>query len=149
MPTLAENKKAYFNYEIIETLEAGIELRGFEVKAIKAGRANLVGSFANIKGGQIELTNLNIPPYQPGNTPSDYNPTRSRRLLIKKKEIKILISKMKNARLTLVPIKLYTKGQLVKIELGLARGKRTYEKREAIKKRESKREITRTLKTDR
>ena len=147
MLVLSENKKAYFNYEIIEKFEAGIELKGFEVKAAKDGRAQLLGAFATVKDGQMELTNLNITPFQPKNTPPDYDPTRPRRLLMNKKEIIYLIGKMKGDRLTLVPLKLYTKGPRVKVELGLARGKRTYEKREAIKKRESKREIARTLKS--
>ena|SRR3989338_1459220 len=146
MPTLSENRKAYFNYEIIETFEAGIELLGLEVRAIKNGRANMAGSFATLKNGEGYLTNLDVPPYQLNNVPSDYNPTRPRRLLLKKEEIKYLAGKMKNDRLTLIPLKLYAKGPKIKVELGLARGKRTYEKREAIKKREVKREIRRTLK---
>lgn len=147
MATLAENRKAFFNYEILEKFEAGIELLGLEVKAIKSGRANMAGSFATFKNEEIYLTNLDVSSYQSGNTPPDYNSTRPRRLLLKKEEIKYLVGKMRNDRLTLVPLKLYTKGPKVKVELGLARGKRTYEKREAIKKREVKREIRRTLKT--
>src|SRR3989338_10539257 len=88
MPTLSENRKAYFNYEIIETFEAGIELLGHEVRAIKNGRANMAGSFATLKNGEGYLTNLDVPPYQLNNAPSDYNPTRPRRLLLKKEEIK-------------------------------------------------------------
>lgn len=146
VPTLSENKKAYFNYEILETFEAGIELKGYEVKSAKSGRAHIAGAFATIKDNQIWLTNADIPPYQPKNTPADYDPTRSRRLLLKRSEIKYLIGKMQAERLTLVPLKLYTKGGRIKIELALARGKRKYEKREVIKKRETQREIRRTLK---
>ncbi len=146
MNSLAENKKAYFNYEISETFEAGIELKGFEVKSVKAGQANLLGAFATIRGGEIWLTNADIPPFQSANTPADYNPTRPRRLLLNKKEILYLVTKMKSDRLTLLPLKMYSKKNLVKVELGLARGKRQYEKRETIKKRESQREIKRTLK---
>ncbi len=143
MPALSENKKAFFNYEIIETFEAGIELRGFEVKSVKAGQANLVGSFATIRGGEIWLTNADIPPFQSANTPEGYNQTRPRRLLLNKKEILYLISKMKSDRLTLLPLKMYSKKNLVKVELGLARGKRQHEKRETIKKREAGREMRR------
>ena len=146
MSVLAENKKAYFNYEILETFEAGIELKGYEVKAVKAGKVSLVGAFATIKDNQIWLTNANVQPYQPKNTPPDYEPTRPRRLLLKKSEIGYLIGKMQAERLTVVPLKLYNKGGRIKVELGLARGKRKYEKRETIKKRETQREIRRTLK---
>lgn len=143
---MAENKKAFFNYEIIEKFEAGIELRGFEVKSIRTGKANLTGSFATVRDGQIWLTNLDIPPYQPKNTPADYEPARSRRLLLKTSEVKYLVGKMKTERLTLIPLKLYNKAGLIKVELGLARGKRKFEKREKIKKRETAKEIRRTLK---
>ena len=143
MPALSENKKAFFNYEITETFEAGIELLGFEVKSVKAGRANMVGAFATIRGGEIWMTNLDIPPYQSANTPEGYNQTRPRRLLLNKKEILYLIGKMRSDRLTLLPLKMYTKKNLVKVELGLARGKKQYEKRETIKKREAGREMRR------
>ncbi len=147
MPVLAENRKARFNYDILETFEAGIELKGFEVKAIKSGRISLTGAFATIKDNQIWLTNADIPPYQPKNTPADYDPKRSRRLLLRQAEIKTLIGKLRTERLTLVPLKMYTKAGFIKVELGLGRGKKKYEKREAIKKREVKKEIGRTLKT--
>src|SRR3989344_8477277 len=143
MPSLSENKKAFFNYEITETFEAGIELLGLEVKSVKSGRANLVGAFATIRGGEIWITNLDIPPYQAKNTPEGYKQTRPRRLLLNKKEILYLITKMQSERLTLLPIKMYTKKNLVKVELGLARGKRQYEKRETIKTREVGREMRR------
>lgn len=146
MDTLSENRKAYFNYEILETFESGIELKGYEVKAVKSGRASLTGAFATVKDNQIWLTNADIAPYQPKNTPADYEPTRSRRLLLKKSEIQYLIGKMQSDRLTLIPLKLYNKGGRIKVELGLARGKRKYEKRETIKKREVQKEIRRTLK---
>jgi len=147
MKILAENQKARFNYEILETFEAGIVLKGFEVKAIKIGRVNIAGAFATVKDGQIWLTNADIPPYQPKNVPETYDSKKPRRLLLKRSEIKYLIGKMQSDRLTLVPIKLYTKGPRIKVELGLGRGKRTYEKRAAIKKRETKLEIQRTLKS--
>jgi SsrA-binding protein len=144
--TLSENRKAKFNYDILEIIEAGIELKGFEVKAIKSGRANIAGAFATVKDDQIWLTNADVPPYQPKNTPPDYDPRRPRRLLLKKSEIKYLIGKMRAERLTVMPLKLYNKAGRIKVELGLARGKRKYEKREVIKKREVQKEIRRTLK---
>ncbi len=146
MDTLSENRKAYFNYEILEKFEAGIELKGYEVKAMKSGKASLTGAFATIKDNQIWLTNADISPYQPKNTPADYEPTRSRRLLLKKSEIGYLIGKMTSERLTVVPLRLYNKGGLIKVEIALVRGKRKHEKRETIKKRETQREIRRTLK---
>ena len=144
---MSENSKAYFNYEILEKYEAGVELKGYEVKAVKAGRAHLAGAFATVKDNQIWLTNADIQPYQPKNTPAGYDHTRPRRLLLNRKEINYLIGKMKSDKLTIVPLKLYNKGGRIKIELGLARGKKQYEKREKIKKRETQREIRRTLKS--
>ena len=147
MTAIAENKKAYFNYEILETFEAGIELKGYEVKAIRSGRINMAGAFATLKGEEVWLTNADIPPYQPKNTPADYDSKRPRKLLLNKKEILYLIGKMHSDRLTLIPLKLYNKQSKIKVLLGLGRGKRQYEKREVIKKREASREIRRTLKT--
>lgn len=146
MPTLAENRKARFNYDILETIEAGIELKGFEVKAIKSGKVSLTGAFATIKDEQLWLTNSDISPYQPKNTPADYDSKRPRRLLLRQAEIKTLIGKLKTERLTLIPLTMYTKRGFIKVELGLGRGKRKYEKRETIKKRDVEKEIGRTLK---
>jgi SsrA-binding protein len=144
---LSENRKAYFLYDIIENFEAGIELKGYEVKAVKTGRANIAGSFATVHDNQIWLTGANIQPYQAKNTPPEYDPTHSRRLLLNRKEIAYLIGKMHSDRLTLVPLKLYNKAGRIKVELGLARGKRQFEKRETIKKRETNIEIRRSLKS--
>ena len=144
---LAENRKARFNYDIVETFEAGIELKGFEAKAIKTGKANLAGAFATIKDNQAWLNNADISPYQPKNTPADYDPQRARRLLLNRKEIDYLASKKESDRLTIVPLSLYNKGGQIKVLLGLARGKRKYEKRAKIKKRDTEREIGRTLKS--
>lgn len=146
MGTLAEHRKARFNYVILDTYEAGVELKGYEVKAIKAGKMNLTGAFGIVRGNEIWLLNVEVPPYQPGNTPKGYESSRPRRLLLKAAEIRELIGKMKERGLTLLPLRAYTKGNLVKIELGLGRGKRGPDKREAIKKREAKREIQRSLK---
>lgn len=143
MANLAENRKARFDYAILETCEAGIELKGFEVKAVKAGKMNLVGAFGIVRGGEIWLINADIPPYQPGNMPKEYESSQPRRLLLKAAEIRELIGKMKERGLTLLALRAYNKGNLVKIELGLGRGKRGPDKREAIKKRETAREIAR------
>ena len=146
MMIYAENKRAFFDYEILEKFEAGIELKGFEVKAVKSSRINLGGSFAVLKGEEVFLLNADIPPYQPKNTPDNYNQKRSRRLLLKNKEIKYLLGKIKSANLTLVPLRVYNKNGLIKLELGLAKPKKKSDKREVLKKRDAKREIERTLK---
>jgi SsrA-binding protein len=143
---LAENRRARFDYEILETFEAGLELKGHEVKAIKAGRASLAGAHVVIRGNEAYLLNTEIAPYQALNTPKDHDPRRNRKLLIKKSEIKYLIGKNQTERLTTVPIKLYNKGGLVKVMIALVRSKKKHDKRETIKKRDAKREIERTLK---
>ena len=121
---LAENKKVYFTYEILEKFEAGIVLIGQEVKSIKLGRMNLAGSYVVIKRNEVFLIGCRVPPYQPRNTPLDYNPERSRKLLLKKSEIKYLIGKSKQKGLTLVPLKVYTKDGKIKLEFGIVKGKR-------------------------
>ena len=146
MKILSENKKAYFDYEILEKFEAGIALIGQEVKSIKSGRINLAGSYVVLKNSEVFLIGCNIPPYQPKNAPPDYNPERSRKLLLKKSEIKYLIGKTKQKGLTLVPLRVYTKRGKIKLEFGIARGKKKIDKRELIKKREVEREIKRELK---
>lgn len=140
---ITTNKRAYFDYHILETLEAGIELKGFEVKAIKNGRINLAGSYATIKNNEIWLLSVDIPPYQPQNAPENYNSKRTRRLLLKKSEIKNLIGRIQERGLTLTPLKVYTKGEngKIKIEIGLAKSKKKADKRELIKKRDAEREI--------
>ena len=146
MKVLAVNKQARFDYEILKTIEAGIELKGFEVKAAKSGKINLSGSYARVKKNEVWLINADIQPYQPKNTPSDYDTQRTRRLLLTKKEIESLIGKTHEAGLTLVPLRAYIKGRLVKLELGLARHKKKADKREVIKKRDTDRDIRRALK---
>jgi len=146
MKTLANNKKANFDYKFLETIEAGIELRGFEVKAVKSGKMNLTGSYARVKGNEVWLINASIQPYQPANTPKNYDPERTRRLLLTKSEIKHLTGKEQESGLTLVPLRAYIKGRLVKLELGLGRHKKKSDKREVIKKRETDRDIRRALK---
>lgn len=145
MKALAENKKAYFNYQILEKLEAGISLIGQEVKSIKLGRISLAGSYVVLRGEEVFLIGANVPPYQPKNAPKDYNPERSRKLLLTKKEIKHLIGKTREKGLTLVPLKMYTVRGKIKLEFGIARGKRKADKREQIRKREVEREMKREL----
>jgi len=146
MKNLAENKKAYFNYQILEKFEAGISLIGQEVKSIKTRGLNLTGSYVVLKNEEVFWIGAKIFPYQPKNIPSDYNSERSRKLLLKKSEIKYLTGKTKQRGLTLIPLKIYTNNGKIKLEFGVAQGKKTFDKRESIKKREVEREIRRTLK---
>lgn len=141
-----QNKKAYFNYEIIDKYEGGIELLGTEVKSIRNGKVSLEGAFVIIRGGEIFLINANIQPYQASNVPLGYDPLRNRKLLLTKKEIKKLSESEKNKSLTIAPISLYNKGRKIKIEIALVAGKRKVDKRETIKKRETDREIRREYK---
>lgn len=145
MKVLAENRRYSYDYEILETFEAGLVLFGFEVKAIKTGRVSLQGSFVTTKGGEMYLTNALISSYQPANTPVDYDQTRPRKLLLRKPEINSLIGKLKVKGLTLIPIRLYTKKSKIKLEFGIGRGKRKIDKRESIKKRDIERELGRRL----
>ena len=144
MADLAINKRARFDYEILETFEAGIELLGFEVKAIRAGKLNLSGSYVIIRGNEAYLINADLPPYQPLNTPKDYDSKRARRLLLRKDEIKKLMGRVKESGLTILPLNAYNKGALIKIKIGLGKPKKKSDKRETIKKREAEREISRT-----
>jgi len=147
MKIFAENKKAYFNYEILEKFEAGMSLVGQEVKSIRMNRINLAGSYVVIdKNSEAYLVGANIPPYQPKNMPGDYDPQRSRKLLLRKKEIRYLIGKSRQSGLTLIPLRVYTNDGKIKLEFGLAKGKKQFDKREAIGKRELNREIQRALK---
>jgi len=143
---IVENKRAYFNYHILEKFKAGIVLTGQEVKSIKTGKISLRGSFVVLRGEEVFLIGAKIPPYQPKNAPKDYNPQRTRKLLLKKLEIKHLIGFVKQKGLTMVPLKVYTYKGKIKIEFGIGRGKRKVDKREQIKKREVEREIQRALK---
>ncbi len=146
MKEITKNKKAYFNYEILEKLIAGISLLGLEVKSIKSGRISLKATYVVLRNEEAFLIGANIPPYQPKNTPKDYNPERSRKLLLKKSEIKYLIGKTKQKGLTIVPLRVYNIRGKIKLEIGLAKGKKKFDKRRVIKKRESEREIRRILK---
>ncbi len=143
MKPITQNRRSSYDYEILETYEAGLVLFGFEVKAIKTGHVSLTGSFVTTKNGELFLTNALIPPYQPQNTPIDYDQSRPRKLLLNKSEINSLIGKLKVKGLTLVPIRLYTKRNRIKLEFGVAKGKKKSDKREAIKKRDAEREMQR------
>ncbi len=143
---LIQNRKAYFNYEILEKIEAGIELLGFEVKSLKKGQGSLEGSHITVRGKEVFVINMQIPPYQPANTPKDYDPSRNRRLLLTKKEIDYLAGTEGQKRLTIVPLSAYNEGRRIKLEIAIVRGKKKYDKREVIKKRDMEREIRRSLK---
>ncbi len=145
MSDLSVNRRASYDYEILQQYEAGIALLGLEVKSVKAGRMTLAGSFAVIRGGDAWLLNASIPPYQQKNTPPDYDPIRSRRLLLHRRELEELIGATAQKGLTIIPLKVYSKRGLVKIFLGLARHKKAADKRETIKKREAEREIARDV----
>jgi SsrA-binding protein len=146
MVNYVENRKVYFNYEILEKYEAGIELSGVEVKSVRAGRMSLEGAFVIVRGGECFLINANVPPYQTNNTPKEYDPLRNKKLLLTKKEIRELVDSGNNKSLTIVPISVYNKGRKIKISIALAKGKKKFDKRETIKKRETDREVRREVK---
>lgn len=135
----ASNPKAGFDYEILETIEAGIVLEGHEVKSIKNGRAQIKGTFIKIINNEPYLVGATISPYQPANTPADYDPQRSRKLLLSKKQISALVGTSQAHGLTMIPLNLHDKKGIVKVLIGIARGKKKYDKRESIKKKDIKR----------
>lgn len=146
MPTLAHNRKALYDYEILEKFEAGLALLGHEVKSVRNGRLSLQGAYVALRAGDAWLIGAHIPKYpQAGPLPS-YDPDRTRKLLLRRRELDRLYGKLQQKGLTLVPISAYTKGAMIKIELGLARGKAKYQKKEKLKKRDIDREIRRSLK---
>lgn len=147
MTVFTENRKAHFNYEILEKFQAGLVLLGNEVKSIKLGRIQIAGSYVVFRNGELFLVGSTVSPYQPNNTPSIYNPERSRKLLLQKKELNELIGKARERGLTLVPLSVYnTPAGKIKLEFALAKGKKKWDKREALKEREVDREIQRVLK---
>lgn len=146
MKIYSTNKKAKFDYELLDKFEAGIELYGQEVKSIRSGQVSLKGGYITFHDNEALLTNVHIPPYKyAGNLPN-YDPERSRKLLLKRKEIEHLRGKAHEKGLTIVPISLYTRGPHIKVEVAVAKGKKKYDKRRQIKEREIKREIQRTMK---
>jgi len=143
---IADNRQARYQYHILDTYEAGIELKGTEVKSIRAGRCNVRDSYALIRNDEAWLLNLHISPYQAASEFFNHEPRRTRRLLLHKQEIRKLIGKVEQQGLTLVPLKLYFKRGRVKVEIALAKGKKLYDKREDIKKRDDKRAMQRAMK---
>ncbi len=142
---ITENRKARHEYQIVQTYEAGIVLKGTEVKSLRQGKANLSDSYATIKNGEVWLINAHISVYDQGNI-NNHDPLRERKLLFNKNEIRKLTSKTKEKGLTLVPLKLYFKNGKVKVDLALAQGKKVYDKREDIAKRDLQREYQRKIK---
>ena len=142
---IAQNRKARFNYEIIETFEAGLVLRGTEVKSIRQKQANIAESYARIKNGEAFIVGMNISVYERGNI-FNHEPLRERKLLMHKSEIKRLTGKLKEKGYTLVPLRLYFKSGRVKIELALAKGKAVHDKRRTIQKRDMDRDMQREIK---
>lgn len=146
MASLVRNKKATFNYEILETFEAGIELYGYEVKSVRAGRAKLEGGHIVVRGGEAYLVGASIAPYQSANMPKSYDAERPRRLLLNRKELNTLLGIESTKGLTLIPLSLYNRGRYLKLELASVKGKKEYDKREDIKKRDTNREMSREMK---
>lgn len=143
--TAVTNRQARYNYHILESVEAGIELKGTEVKSLREGRASLKDSFARVDGGELFLYNCHVSPYEFGNI-ANVEPLRRRKLLLHKNQIARLAGTVSQKGMTLIPLKIYFKHGLAKVEVALAKGKLLYDKREAIKRRESDRELRRTLK---
>ena len=147
MKIIVQNKKAFFDYEILERLEAGIVLTGDEVKSIRAGHVTLVGAFATIHDGQLFLINCNISPYtHAANKPADEHRTRSRKLLVHKKELNRLVGDISRKGVTLIPLKIYLNERgLIKVEIGLAKHKKNVDKRQSLKERDIKRQTAREI----
>ena len=145
MKIITQNRKAFHDYQIEDKIEAGINLKGTEVKSVREGRINLKDSYVIIKQGEAFLLNCHISPYSHGNI-MNHDPVRTRKLLLHKKEISKLQGKLQEKGYSLIPLKVYCKGPYIKIEIGLAKGKKFFEKRETIKTREAKREIERAMK---
>jgi SsrA-binding protein len=146
MKIICQNRKAYHDYTIEETIEAGMQLLGTEVKSLRQGKANLKDSYVIIKDSEVFLLNCHISPYSHGNI-MNHDPLRTRKLLLQRKEIERLKGKTRQKGYTLIPLKLYFKGSFAKVEVGFAKGKRKYEKRDTIREREAKRIIERAIKS--
>jgi SsrA-binding protein len=147
MSDLASNQRAFFDYEIQDKFEAGLVLSGQEVKSIKNGHVSLKGSYVTLKGDEAYLINAYVSPYPMAGPLLHYEPTRSRKLLLHRQELRQLIGKTKQKGSTLVPLKIYVKHGKIKLEFGIGVGKKKFDKRESIKKREVERQIERALKT--
>lgn len=144
---IAQNRKARHDYTVVDTMEAGIVLQGTEIKSIRNGRINLKDGFARIRNGEAYLLNVHISPYEQGNI-FNHDPLRTRKLLLHKKQIAKLITETKNTGITIVPLKVYIRNGYAKVLIGLAKGKKQYDKREDLKRKEINREINRTLKNN-
>ncbi|MCC5895234.1 MAG: SsrA-binding protein SmpB [Alkalibacterium sp.] len=142
---IAQNRKARYEYAILDTIEAGIVLKGTEIKSIRAGRINLKDGYASIRDGEIWLYNVHISPFEQGNQ-FNHDPVRPRKLLMKKKQIDSLIGETKQGGITLIPLKVYIKNGFAKVLIGLAKGKKQYDKRETIKRRDQDRQLRRAVK---
>ncbi len=152
MATYISNKKTRLDYEILDTFEAGIELLGLEVKSVRAGQGSLLGAHISVRGGEAYLLGAHIPAFQEQNAPLGFDPDRNRRLLLTKKEIATLAGLEGNSGrgkggkgLTIIPISMYNKGRKIKVEIALARGKKQFDKRQTLKKRQSVRDVERGL----
>lgn len=146
MSTITRNRKAYHEYEILEKYEVGIKLLGVEVKALKESKGNLTGTYVKAIGGRLNLIGFNLPPYSKSGTLIDYDPNRSRLLLLSKKDVDVLIDKIDKQGFTLIPLKFYTKGSLIKLEIGLAKGKKKTDKKRYLIEAQEKRDIERIIK---
>lgn len=146
MPTYADNRKAAFDYEVLEKFEAGLVLTGMEVKSIRTGHISLKGAFITFHGNEPMLTNAHIAKYKYAGKSLDYEPEKGRKILLKKREINQIRGKMQEKGLTIVPLSVYTKGRHIKIEIAVCRGKKKYDKRASIKEREMKVELRRKIK---
>ncbi len=143
--TVASNRRARHDYAIEETFEVGMVLSGPEVKSLRGGRASLADAFARVRDGEVWIENLHIPPYEMADARRRYDPTRPRKLLLHRREIERLVGKTAEKGLTLIPLKIYFTRGMAKMELGLGRGKRQFEKRDSIAEREHRRDVERTL----
>jgi SsrA-binding protein len=145
MTTYAKNQKAHFDYEILSTISAGLELSGTEVKSVREGKVSLQGSHVSVRGGEAFLLGSDIQPYQPKNASKDFDPIRARKLLLSTAEVEELAKAEGTKGLTIVPISVYNKGRYLKVDIAIARGKKKFDKREALKKRDTERDLKRTL----
>ncbi len=146
MESYLDNPKAHFDYEMLERFDAGIELLGFEVKSVRAGKGSITGSHIIVRGGEVFIIGMRIDPYQVGNTPQGYEADRTRKLLVTKKEIRTLEETEVKKGLTLIPLSLYNRNGKIKINFAIARGKKQFDKRESIKKRDTDRDMRRVMK---
>ena len=146
MTAYIKNKKAGFNYELLDTFEAGISLSGSEVKSVRNNQGKLEGAHVVVRGNEAFLVGASIPAFQKANAPQDYDPEQTRKLLLSKKEIARLYSESEQKGLTIVPLELYNSGRFIKLKIAIARGKKKHDKRETIKARDTKRDLARELK---